>query len=264
MSLRRMLPFILINIVVSTVVMLAILAWWERRQTPEETTAAAAPTTGAVMAPSLPTPLNNPPPEAATETPDPNEPLVYVVQAGDTLGSIATEFDVPLQDIMTANGLTNPNIINAGQSLIIPIGGLAPPTEPPPAATELPPTQAILPTVTAEFVQGEINVVIAGVTGAGNLPAEAVFMRNTGSQAVALQGWTLSDQEGHVYTFDQITLFGGGEDLGAGISVHTETGQDSATDLYWGLEQAIWQVGDVVMLRNAAGILQADYTITAP
>lgn len=264
MSLRRMLPFILINIVVSTVVMLAILAWWERRQAPAETTAAAAPTTAAVFVPALPTPLNDVPPEAATDTPDPNEPPVYVVQAGDTLGSIATQFDVPLEDIMTANGLTNPNIINAGQSLIIPVGGLAPPTEPPPAATEAPPTQAILPTVTAEFVQGEINVVIAGVTSPGNLPSEAIFIRNTGSQAVALQGWTLSDQEGYVYTFGQITLFGGGEDLGAGISVHTETGQDSSTDLYWGLEQAIWQVGDVVMLRNAAGILQADYTVTAP
>lgn len=264
MSLRRMLPFILINIVVSTVIMLAILAWWERRQVPAETAAAAFPTAATVFAPALPTAGNNNPSEIATVTPDPDAPPVYVVQAGDTLGKIATEFDVPLEDIMAANGLTNANVINAGQSLIIPVGGLTPPTEIPPAATAVPPTQAILPTVTAEFVQGNVNVVIASVVNPGSLPAEAVFIRNTGSQAVALQGWTLSDQEGHVYTFDQVTLFGGGEDLSTGISVHTETGQDNSTDLYWGLEQAIWQVGDTVMLRNAAGILQADYVITAP
>ncbi len=264
MSLRRMLPFILINIVVSTVIMLAILAWWEKRQTPAETTAAAVPTAVTPFAPVLPATVNNNPAEAATATPDPDAPPVYVVAAGDTLGKIATEFDVPLEDIMMANGLTNPNIINVGQSLIIPVGGLTPPTDTPPAATDVSPTQAILPTVTAEFVQGDVNVMIAGVVNPGSLPAEAVFIRNTGSQAVALQGWTLSDQEGHVYTFGQITLFGGGEDLSTGISVHTETGQDNSTDLYWGLEQAIWQVGDTVMLRNAAGILQADYVITAP
>ena len=264
MSLRRMLPFILINVIVSAAVILAILFWWEQRHPAVEPAAASTPAAAAttVFVPALPAEVNNAPPEEATPAPETNEgPPVYVVQSGDTLGKIATEFDVPVADIMAANGLDNPNVINAGQSLIIPVGGLTTPTAPPPTAA---PTQAALPTVTAAFMQGDVNVEIVAVIGVGSLTDEAVFIRNSGSQTVALQGWTLSDPVGRVYTFDQVTLFGGSDELNAGISVHTEAGQDNSTDLYWGLEQAIWHIGDTITLRNPAGVLQAEYTIPAP
>ncbi len=44
----------------------------------------------------------------------------YVVQLGDTLYSIARKFGVSAQAIQTANGITDPNNIKAGQVLIIP------------------------------------------------------------------------------------------------------------------------------------------------
>jgi LysM repeat protein len=57
---------------------------------------------------------------------------VYTVQPGDTLGRIATRFGVSVQAIMSANGLTNPNLIFVGQRLTIPTGSSAPaPTQPP-------------------------------------------------------------------------------------------------------------------------------------
>ncbi|MGH2522618.1 MAG: LysM peptidoglycan-binding domain-containing protein, partial [Anaerolineales bacterium] len=47
----------------------------------------------------------------------------YVVQPGDTLFLISVRFNVTIAAIMAANGLTNPNLIFAGQRLTIPTGG---------------------------------------------------------------------------------------------------------------------------------------------
>jgi len=44
----------------------------------------------------------------------------YVVKPGDTLWRIATTYGVTVQAIVTANALTNPNLILPGQVLIIP------------------------------------------------------------------------------------------------------------------------------------------------
>ena len=45
---------------------------------------------------------------------------IYVVQPGDSLSSIAARFSVSLTDLMTANGISDPNQLTAGQQLIVP------------------------------------------------------------------------------------------------------------------------------------------------
>lgn len=45
---------------------------------------------------------------------------VYIVQKGDTLLGIAQRFGVDLTDLEQANGITNPNLVKAGDSLVIP------------------------------------------------------------------------------------------------------------------------------------------------
>jgi murein DD-endopeptidase MepM/ murein hydrolase activator NlpD len=45
---------------------------------------------------------------------------VYVVQPGDSLSSIAARFNVNVTELMSANGITDPNQLDAGQQLIIP------------------------------------------------------------------------------------------------------------------------------------------------
>lgn len=45
---------------------------------------------------------------------------VYIVQPGDTLSSIAARFNVSINDLMAANGMTNPNLLAVGQQLVIP------------------------------------------------------------------------------------------------------------------------------------------------
>ena len=57
--------------------------------------------------------------------------FIYVVQRGDTLASIAQRFGTTVQAIAQANGITNPNLIFAGQQLIIPSGSTPPPPPPP-------------------------------------------------------------------------------------------------------------------------------------
>jgi len=45
---------------------------------------------------------------------------VYIVQPGDSLSSIASRFNVSMNDLMAANSITDPNQLKAGQQLIIP------------------------------------------------------------------------------------------------------------------------------------------------
>lgn len=45
---------------------------------------------------------------------------VYIVQAGDTLSTIAARFNVSVADLMSANNISNPNLLATGQQLVIP------------------------------------------------------------------------------------------------------------------------------------------------
>jgi LysM repeat protein len=52
--------------------------------------------------------------------PTPTPAGLYRVQTGDTLSSLATEFGTTVEEILAANGLTDPNAIQVGQTLLIP------------------------------------------------------------------------------------------------------------------------------------------------
>jgi murein DD-endopeptidase MepM/ murein hydrolase activator NlpD len=45
---------------------------------------------------------------------------VYIVQSGDTLSLISSRFNVDIADLMEANGISDPNLLSAGQELVIP------------------------------------------------------------------------------------------------------------------------------------------------
>ncbi len=49
--------------------------------------------------------------------------IVYVVQPGDTLGRIATRYGTSVSALVAANGIVNPNRIEVGQVIIIPVPG---------------------------------------------------------------------------------------------------------------------------------------------
>ena len=51
---------------------------------------------------------------------------IHVVQPGETLFKISVRYGVPMADIITVNGIVNPERIYAGQHLIIPTPGSTP------------------------------------------------------------------------------------------------------------------------------------------
>ena len=84
--------------------------------------------------------------------PTPTPAGLYTVQQGDTLGGLAEDFGTTVDDLMAANGLTDANAIQAGQTLLIPSlisGTLALGTPAPLAGTTVPTVTATLtPTTT--------------------------------------------------------------------------------------------------------------------
>ena len=59
-----------------------------------------------------------------TSIPRPLGPVEeYQVEAGDTLGLIAEEYDVSVEDIMRVNQITDPNSLAVGMVLYIPLQG---------------------------------------------------------------------------------------------------------------------------------------------
>jgi LysM repeat protein len=249
-----MVPFILINIFVSAAVVLGILYWWDAQSSdeaeliPTRPLAIAQPTALVTIESVI----------ESTDTPEPEEgPPLHVVSAGDTLGKLSEFYDVSMADIMSANDISDPNLIAVGQELTIPLGGLA--TETPVAATPEPDQQeppTPIPTDTLPE-DGEVDVRISSVTGAGELEGEAVQISNLGSRQIALLDWKLADADGHHYQFGQVTLFGDG----AAIQIHTGAGQDGPADLYWGLEEPIWTSGERVTLLDAEESIVATFDI---
>lgn len=59
----------------------------------------------------------------APETADTDRAQTYTVSAGDTLGRIAQQFGLSLNELLQANQLSNPNLIFVGQRLTIPAAG---------------------------------------------------------------------------------------------------------------------------------------------
>ncbi|MEU9469300.1 lamin tail domain-containing protein [Streptomyces avermitilis] len=79
-----------------------------------------------------------------------------------------------------------------------------------------------------------------------SLNREWVDVTNTSGRAVNLDGWTLSAEDGHAYTFRHYRL--GGRST---VRVHTGDGRDSDRDLYQDLRFYVWDnYSDTATLRN--------------
>lgn len=71
-------------------------------------------------------PAGEEPTDATGAEPTPAGPVIHTVVAGDTLGSLATQYDVTIEDIAAANELSDIHSLDVGQQLLIPIGGFVP------------------------------------------------------------------------------------------------------------------------------------------
>lgn len=67
-----------------------------------------------------PEPTDEPEPTEVEETPTPVDGEIYVVQEGDIPETIAAQFGITAEELMAANGITDPASLQIGQELIIP------------------------------------------------------------------------------------------------------------------------------------------------
>ncbi|MET8221739.1 lamin tail domain-containing protein [Streptomyces hirsutus] len=82
-----------------------------------------------------------------------------------------------------------------------------------------------------------------------SLNKEWVEITNNSRRAVNLDGWTLRDEDGHRYRFDNVRLAGR-----ATVRVHTGIGRDTRTDLYQDRRAYVWDNrSDTATLRDDRG-----------
>jgi len=103
---------------------------------------------------------------------------------------------------------------------------------------------------------GGVATEIVSVTATGVLDNEAIVIQNIGDPALPLSGWTLKDSQGSSYTFPELTLYPGGS-----IQVHTRSGTDTATDLFWGRSEPVWESGELAALYDTQNIARAFYRV---
>lgn len=276
-TLKRIVYYALINIAISALTVWVVLNIWEKRNpclpvasTPQVVVITATPGVQlpAPAAPCIEATQPSAPPTAIPETPQPTptlELVEYVVQASDTLGSIAERFEVSVADILYVNQIENPDLLAVGQVLYIPIGGLVIPTETsiPPTVVPSPtlrasvtPTPGPSPTASPTLSGDEAQVIIDNVFGVGDLDTERVVLRRTGLGELSLAAWQLRDQDGNIYIFPQLTLFEGGA-----VNVNTRSGTNTVVELFWNRAAAVWRSGELVSLYDSGGILRASFTI---
>jgi LysM repeat protein len=276
-QLKRLIYLILLNIIVSAATVLVILNLWERNHPPISSiitpvVVVITPTQSQVL-PILSnqTVSNGVMPtdtgiiitstQALTQA---IEVIIYQVKEGDTLGALAAEFNIGIDDIMTVNGLTDPNSIYLGQTLRIP-------TAPLPTVTQTPTptvTASVTPrpsitstlgpttTVTQTQIGQEAQLVIETVIGSGVLANERVVFLRTGLGALSLAGWRVEDGAGNSYTFPELTLY-----EGVSINLNTRQGDNTVDNLFWGLTYTVWKSGKTVSLFDAHNQLKAKYSI---
>lgn len=253
MTLRQLALFLGLNVIVSVAVTLIVLNLWDAGRatprtvpTPVAASQSVPAASGAVLPTAIPISLTPTVLPAAT-----SRPAQYMVQSGDTLSSIARDFDLSVDQLLAANNLTNGDLLSIGQKLVIPGSGASAT-----AATPTPIRPRPVVTATESIALGDAFVTIREINNGGTLGQEQVVLTNIGAK-VNLVGWTLADGEGHKFTFPDLTLLANAE-----VKVHTAQGTNSAADLYWGQADARWGAsGTVAYLRDPAGRLIATYRV---
>ncbi|MFB0537811.1 MAG: LysM peptidoglycan-binding domain-containing protein [Anaerolineae bacterium] len=120
-SKRPTVPLVITLLVIAVLVALGVTRPWQRQGVAAVTSAATdAPTLTprpTFTTTSTATPTSTPT-ATSTATPTPM-PVIYVVQSGDTLLSIAIEYDTTVDALLQANDLDEREMIYAGQELVI-------------------------------------------------------------------------------------------------------------------------------------------------
>jgi LysM repeat protein len=252
---KRLFYYLAINVLVSACTILAILNYWQRTHPGASGDIGflhAIPTSTLSMVQS--TLVAGPVEPTPTSTP---VLITYTVEAGETLSEIALKYGITIEEIMKLNGLSDPKSLGTGQVLFIPIPpGFSLTSTPEDGESSATAALEGTPVVTSTGSAPEAHITISTVIGAGDLPTEKVRLEWNGQGDLSLLNWKLKDENKHVYTFPQLTLYSGGT-----VDLYTGSGVNEVSALYWGLNEPIWKTGELVTLLDDQGRVQAKYTI---
>jgi len=88
-----------------------------------------------------------------------------------------------------------------------------------------------------------------------NLNDEYVTFRNRCNKSVDLDGWYVRDESGKEYRFRRFVL-----QPGEDVTLHSGSGEDTDSDLYWNSNRAIWNNnGDRLLLYDNENNILLDY-----
>ncbi|MCI0521588.1 MAG: LysM peptidoglycan-binding domain-containing protein [Chloroflexi bacterium] len=245
---KRLFYYLLLNVLVSVCATLTTLTLWERFRAPVDLSLAGNPTADPAATQALPLLLTPTAAQAVqpSATPVPTEPenvIAYEVESGDTLGTIAEEFGVSVEELLQLNQINDRDAISPGQAIYVPV-------------TPAPKTPTPIPTTpSAAAPAGPAQAEISAVIEPGNLTSEVVILVHKGSGELPLQGWKIQDEDGNAYTFPQFTLYTGA------VYLWSKAGTNTVAELFWGLNQPAWESGETVTLRDAAGTLRAEFVV---
>lgn len=225
---KRLVYYLLLNVLVSACATYAVLLAWDRTHNPAY---GGLPPLFRVSA--------NPRASSSTATPDPlpvaaatptSNFTVYQAEGGERMEDIAVTYGVSLAALSQINGVPEDHVAGIGEPILIPLTP-TPPKEP--------------------------GVVIDRVVAPGDLASERVDIRLDGDGELSLSGWQLEDEDGYVYPFPILELVSSG----TSVSVYTKTGTNNPNQVFWGLDQPVWRVGEVLVLRDEQGKERATYEV---
>lgn len=275
MKVKRLIYYLLINILVSACTILVILQMWTWRQPSPTTqtddldtilTEVAANPNANISIPTgegiiVITQVVTAPPQESTPYPT-RGVVTYRVKEGDTLGEIAQYFGVELEELMALNDINDPSWVISGMDLLIPPASTETPipTEAPTDTPTLTPTPYMTATplfsATPTGPTPTPQILISAVIGAGDISTEKIEIKLSNNGQLTLSNWQITDNEGHSFIFPQLILRSGGQ-----VNIYTRSGEPSVTALYWGLPEAIWTSGKTVTIQDEDGEIRAELVI---
>ena len=251
MNIARWTSYLILNVFVSASVAVAVLMYWDKYQRPYANIG-TNPVEIANIDYGESQEYNS---NQVISNESSHDSTTYRVSAGDTIGRIALQFNLTVEELMKANNISDPNRLSIDQQLVIPVTKSMEPTLRPMATASATDTVTISDKDTLPVTEYSHKLEIRSVNSIGNLEFERLVVVNWG-ETVSLLGWSIVSSAGETYDFPELRLYENGQ-----VTVHTSVGNNTVTDLYWGKSESAWEPGVTMNLVDSNGSTHANYEI---